>query len=192
MSTEKEKLETLINEIKDLISEDKALREKHQIGERFRFVKDRLNAILDSLEKSLPIVTQAEKKSSQEITSGDAIVYVYLYNAHGLQFKTWQNMLNPKVFYEYSVNRPIYAEKSFIDSLLRTKANKQQHGYLMVAVKKEMILPATEEMKDVIGNPVIKVKEGSLKIEKLISFVHNEQQYVLNEKGELVKPRNGS
>src|SRR5579864_1277581 len=106
MSTEKEKLETLINEIKDLISDDKQLRDKHQIGEKFRFVKDRLNSLLDSLEKSLPAIKE-EKRGMQEIGLDETLVYVYLYNAQGLQFKTWQGMLTPKVFYEYSVNRPI-------------------------------------------------------------------------------------
>src|SRR3990167_9684781 len=104
------------------------------------------------------------------------LVYVYLFNAHGLNFSSWQKMLSPSVFYEYSVNRPIYGEKAHVEAVIRNKTNKAQHGYLTIAVKKELI--SSESSKDALGNPLIKVKEGGLKIERLICFFHHNHEYV--------------
>lgn len=179
----------LIEIVREAIQMDNNLREKYQIVDKFRFVRDRLAGLLKLLEESLPTGAQHTDDSMRGMAEGEVLVYVYLYNAQGLQFRTWQNLVNPKVFYEYSVNRPIYAEKSYIETLLRTKTNKAQHAYLTIAVKPEFVFKAPEESapRDIAGNPVIKVKEGSLHINKVISFMHLEQEYVLNADGELIK-----
>jgi len=44
-----------------------------------------------------------------------------------------------------------------------------------------------KELKDTAGHHLIKVKEGALHIERLISFTHEKKHYVLNNNGELVK-----
>ena len=186
---DKEEKLKLIEIVREAIRSDNALREKHQIGEKFRFVRDRLNTLLQTLEESMPVANENKKGGSYVLKEGEVPVYVYLYNSQGLTFRTWQNMLGQKVFYEYSVNRPIYSEKSQMESLLRTKTNKAQHAYLTVAVKSEYVykLPDDSAPKDAAGNPVIKVKEGSLQLDRLIAFTHQEQDYVLNENGELIK-----
>ena len=94
-------------------------------------------------------------------------------------------MVLPNVFYEYSVNRPIYTEKSQIDSFIRSRPNKQQHAYLTVAIKKQDMYPS--QSQDSSGNMLIKVKEGSLRFEKLISFTYNDQDYQVDEEGEFIK-----
>jgi hypothetical protein len=179
----------LIEIIREAIARDNELREKFQIGDKFRFVRDRLQELLCNLEQSLPVVVGDKMQSLQAMAADEMAVYVYLYNTHGLQFRTWQNLVTPKVFYEYSVNRPIYAEKSQIESLLRTKTNKAQHAYLTVAIKRDQVIPypADSGPKDIAGNPVIKVREGSLRFEKLIAFTHQDQNYKLGADGELVK-----
>ena len=62
-------------------------------------------------------------------------------------------MVSPKVFYEYSVNRPIYAEKQYIETLLRSKSDKFQHAYLTMAVKLGEIVKPNTALKDASGNP---------------------------------------
>lgn len=189
-ATEQDREEKLkmIEIVRHAIQSDESLRAKYKMGDKFRFIRDRLNNLLKTLESSLP---SEEKNASQKgsgLQEGEVIVYVYLYNSQGLQFRSWQNLMNPKVFYEYSVNRPIYAEKSHIEALLRTKINKAQHAYLSIAVQSGEILKSTDDQvtKDNIGNPVIKVKEGSLRINKVILFTHQDQNYTLNENGELI------
>lgn len=178
----------LIDIVRATMEHDNVLRDKFEIGEKFRFVRERLNSLLDTLEKSLPPAS-SEKNSARAVTADQVLVYVYLYNAQGLQFRSWQNLMVPKVFYEYSVNRPIYADKNQVVALIRTKANKAQHAYLTIAVKRDQITrPADDQSpKDALGNPLIKVREGSLQIVNVIAFTHQDQEYVLNEVGELVK-----
>lgn len=179
----------LIETVRQAIQHDNELREKYEIGEKFRFVRDRLNTILETLETSLPKSTQGSAFSDRGVAADEVPVYVYLYNTQGLQFRTWQNLVSPKVFYEYSVNRPIYMEKAQIESLLKTKTNKAQHAYLAIAVKRDHIINVPEDgaQKDAIGNQLVKVKEGSLHIGKLIAFTHQGQDYVLDDDGQLVK-----
>lgn len=181
-----EQKENLLKLIREALQRDVELREKYQMGEKFRFIRDRLRALLSHVEDSLSSMQKKEVKKTDEPLEDEELVYVYLYNAQGLDFKTWQKMLTPAVFYEYSVNRPIYATKAEIDSFIRSKTNKAHHGYLAVIIKKIEIIQ-TAVSKDAIGNPLIKVKEGSLTLARLKSFTHNGSEYTLNLAGELIK-----
>ncbi|EKD70127.1 MAG: IcmQ [uncultured bacterium] len=172
---------------KEAVEQDKTLRQEMQVGEKFRFIRDRLGALFSHIDLTLKEMQKKSEIKPDQLAEDEVIVYVYLFNAHGLTFQNWYKMLNPNVFYEYSVNRPIYADKANIEAFIRSRSNKVQHGYLAVAIKKEHILKTIEPLKDVIGNPVIKVKEGSLKIERLINFTHNGKRYRLNDEGELIK-----
>lgn len=49
------------------------------------------------------------------------MVYVYLYNATGADLQTWRKLLSQAVFYEHSINRPIYVDESAIRDYLRFK-----------------------------------------------------------------------
>lgn len=172
--------------IREAIKQDEAFREKFQIGNKFRFVRDRLHALLERLEANLQTTHVEEQIITRTASADETVVYVYLYNVHGLSLRTWQVLLSPKVFYEYSVNRPIYAEKSHIERLLKSKQNIVQHAYLSIAVKKKDISQANE-LKDTLGNSLLKVREGSLQFDSLLAFTHNYQDYTVNSEGELVK-----
>lgn len=173
--------------IREAVKHDEELRKQYNVGDKFRFVRDRLHSLLESLESSVQSTQKIKQESNREAGADEITAYVYLYNAHGVNLRSWLNMLTPKVFFEYSVNRPVYAEKNYIESLLRSKTNKLQHAYLTIAIKPEDVVKTSSELKDSAGNPLIKVKEGSLRFEKLLMFTHAEHNYTLNEEGELVK-----
>lgn len=185
MSKEKEQLHKLIAFLRETMERDKALREKFEVGEKFRFVKDRITKMLAVLEEKIPDVANENFIKKRNVGEDEIPVYVYLYNAQGIQFRSWVSMLNPKLYYEYSVNRPVYAEKTFIEALLRSKTNKTQHAFLTIAVKKVNIIQT--DLKDIIGNPLIKVREGSLHFDRTLFFTHNDQDYLFNAEGEIVK-----
>lgn len=173
--------------IRDAVAQDKLLREKYQIGDKFRFVRDRLVALLDQLEKQAEQNAQAEKDAEFAVTEHEVLVYIYLYNSQGASLPTWLNMLTPKLFYEYSVNRPIYLEKAPVEALIRSKPKPLQHAFLTVAINQKDIIQNDSIPKDVLGNVVVKVKEGSLRFERLLSITHNDQDYGLSNHGTLVK-----
>ena len=190
MHDEKGEKLKLLELVRSVVQYDKDLREKLGTADKFRFVRDQLQTLLDQIEKHAALLAAAEEKktSQQGVGSDETTVYVYLYNAQGLSVPTWQNMLIPKLFYEYSVNRPIYMEEAHIEALVRSKASKAQHGYLAVVIKQKAILTTEETRKlDTLGNPIIKVKEGSLDVSRLLGFYHNEIVYILNEDGRIIK-----
>ncbi|MES2217203.1 MAG: type IVB secretion system protein IcmQ [Pseudomonadota bacterium] len=192
MSTdEKEQERKLVELIRDVVARDKALREKYEIGDKFRFVRDRLDSLLLQLETHVDNVKIEEKKTIIVKTEDEVFAYVYLYNSQGATLVTWINMLTPKLFYEYSVNRPIYLDKNHIESLIKSKANRVQHAYLTVAIKQNDLITNENAPKDPQGNTVMKVREGSLKFERFIALTHNDQDFVLTEQGALVKKPTG-
>ena len=186
-SDEKKQKQKLVELLREGVARDNALREKFQIADKFRFVRDRLQSLLEQLEQHLETIEVAEKKLEVTQADDEKLAYVYLYNSQGVTLQTWINMLTPKLFYEYSVNRPIYLDKAHIESLIRSKANRVQHAYLTVAIKQTEIINNENAPKDVLGNAVTKVREGALKFDKLVAISHNDHDYVLTEQGALVK-----
>jgi hypothetical protein len=190
MSIENEiqEYEKLIQLIRDLIQQDSGLREKYAVAEKFRFVRDRLNGLLTHLEEQARVLKGTQPVTQDKDDSAEkTVVYVYLYNAQGAVLRTWLTLLTPRVFYEYSINRPVYSQKNEIESMIRAKSNKQQHGYLAVKINKGDVLPTNVAPVDAAGNALLKIREGSLRFENLVVFSHNGHDYVLSAQGELVK-----
>ncbi len=174
------------------LQQDRELRDQYTIGDKFRFIRDRLQALLKHVQENVIVIENSTKKTKATLASDETLVYVYLYNAQGSLLKTWLKMLVPAVFYEYSVNRPIYLDKSHIEAFIRTKANKNQHAYLAVIVKK-IDLIEKHLSEDAAGNPLGKVKEGSLHFEKMLAFTYNEHDYQLDSNSEIIRLKdNGS
>ena len=155
--------------MRQAIENDNNLRNKYQMGEKFRFIRDRLQALLERLEKHIQ-AEGVEEEVVEGVKEDEVLVYVYLYNAQGTLLQNWQTMVTPNVFYEYSVNRPIYVDKAHVESLIRTKSNKAQHGYLTVIIKRSSITQPISNIspKDINNNPLLKIKEGTLQFEKLV------------------------
>ena len=184
---EKEDLVKLLQLVRETVERDAQLREKFQVENKFRFITDRLKAILGPLEAETALIQEDHQQIGSHILAHDEVpVYVYLYNAKGAILRHWQHMVTENVFYEYSVNRPIYAEKTRIEEVLRSKPEKAQHAYLTVAIKKSDIL-SSSSTKDILGNPLLKIREGSLRLQNVISFTHDEQDYVIDEQSNFHK-----
>lgn len=173
--------------MQNVIEQEKALREKYQMGEKFRFIRDRLEALRINLEQNLISLEKKSEVKKDQVAEDEMLAFVYVFNAQGLLLQSWQKMLNPSVFYDYSVNRPIYSDKSSVEAFIRSKKNKVQHGYLTIVVKKSDLISNLPALTDAINNPLIRVKEGSLHADRLVSFTHNGVDYLLNEEGHLIK-----
>lgn len=192
MISKKDKIEKdkLLELIQACIQQDQSLRDEFHIGDKFRFVRDRLSALEKQVQQEL---IESDREISEKIvtaTENEIVVYVYIYNVQGLNFLSWQKLVNPSVFYEYSINRPIYTDKAQMDAFIRSRTNRNQHGYLAFVINQTDLAPLKPDEKpafDVIGNPVVKIKEGTLKFNKLISFTHQDTLYSVTESGQLKK-----
>lgn len=179
----------LFEYIEEVTKTDIATREKFGVKDKFRFIRDQLLTLQNLVAANVQTFQQENVKKEDVLAPDDTVIFVYLYNAQGLTIDAWRKMVHPSVFYEHSVNRPIYTEKTRIEYYINRKVNKLQHAYLAVAIKSKDILPddATGPQKDIYDNPIIKVREGSLKVERVISFTHNGIDYELTEEGALVR-----
>jgi len=188
-SDEKERFSKLVGIIQQALQRDEQLRKTYQVGEKFGFIRERLNNLLENIQKDTFIPEKKVKPAYEVMVEEDEmLVYVHLYNSQGNVVRTWQSVITPKAFFDFSVNRPVYADQKSIETFIRGKANKTQHAYLTIAMKKEHLVSNRDEgLKDAMGNPLIKIKEGSLRMDKVLSFTHNENVYTLNEDGVLIK-----
>lgn len=174
--------QALFSIVKELVASDEALRQKNQVGDKFRFIRERLQNLYQEVETSLEneaSQTEAEKPLSED----DRLVFVYLYNAQGILLPTWQKLLSAQTFYDHSVNRPIYGDEKEIQAFISTKPNPKQHGYLIFSVRREEVqLSGT---KDTLGAYLMKVKEGVLKFSGLKGFVNHQRRYQVSSNGEM-------
>jgi hypothetical protein len=184
--SDQEKKQKLLQLVRDAIAKDEALRDQYGIGNKFRFIREKLNTLSAFIDTEITSTMQLEEDKQLAVQEDETVIYVYLFNSQGVSLATWRKMLHTSVFYEYSINRPIYLQRSQIDSLIRGRSNKLQHGYLSVIVKKIDILDS-QSLNDSNGNQLAKVKEGSLKRERLLAFTHGEHDYLITPEGELVK-----
>lgn len=187
MSKMKEQMEKLLQLMHSALQSDQELRKEYRIGDKFRFIRDRLTALVAHVETNLAELQKEKEKKQDTLAEDERLVYVHLFNVHGLSVSTWNKMVHPSVFYDHSVNRPIYSEKSHIEAFIRGKINKMQHAYLTIAIKKSDIATAVDSTKDPFGHPILKVREGSLKPSRVFLFTHNDQEYEVNEESVLVK-----
>ena len=127
------------------------------------------------------------EKSIQPLADDEMIVYVDLINAQGKLLSTWQKMLAPRALREHSVNRPIYADFSHIEELVRSKKNPVSHGFIEAVIKKADILVPLEECTCTgpLGHPLLRLKQGALLLKNVRFFYHLDKKYRLSFAGEL-------
>jgi hypothetical protein len=184
----REQYDKLVSFVRIIVQHDAQLREQYAVGDRFCFVRDRLQGLLSGLEANMPpVVDLHEESATQRIShAAEREVYIYLYNAQGAVLRSWAALLTPHALYEHSINRPVYTTKEQVETLLRGKSNPAQHAYLTISVF-ESDLVQQQGKADATGKPLFRVKEGALKPGHLISLTHNGHEYVLNVRGEIVK-----
>lgn len=183
--SEQEKKQRLMQLVRDAIAKDQALRDQYGIGDKFRFIREKLKALLTFVDAEMAIM-QLEERKELVVHEDEQVIYVYLFNSMGVSLSSWRKMVHASVFYEYSINRPLYLQKSQIDSLIRGRSNRLQHAYLSVIVKKSDVLE-NQASKDSAGNSLVKVREGSLQRSKLLSFTHGDHVYMVTDEGDFVR-----
>jgi hypothetical protein len=181
----KEEIKKVKELLQDAINTEKLLREKHEIGVRFHVLRSQLQANLEEFEKEIALMQESEPSDApqkQTIADDEMLVYVHLFNSFGSKLKSWENLLLGSSLQEHSVNRPIYTDITQVEEILRTRAPKEQHAYLEMLIKKTDLL-AENKSNDCYQHSLAKLREGSLKPEKIRRLHHKSIDYQLvNEK----------
>lgn len=123
-------------------------------------------------------------KFKQPVKEGNLRLYILLYQTEGGKLLNWQYAL--RTLLEYSVSRPTYNDVNYVRELIRTKPNIERYGYAIVDVDKNDLYAQEQPVKDALGHEMIVLKEGAIKRENIVGFVHaNRKQYSFVD-GELI------
>lgn len=175
-----------VHYLNGVVKQEAALRRKHDIGDHYRVLANQFKNILSEVS----LVLSAEQTRAVYVDEADGslmfdqqLVYVHLFNTAGKNMTRWLNILSPRNLIEYSVNRPIYAEEVQVQAYIRSRPQLDEHAYIVIKVDHAAVL--SEHAIDPLGQPLLKLKENTLKIEHVIDFVHNGHRYKLRD-GQLV------
>lgn len=126
----------------------------------------------------------AAQHTVKEITkAGHRKIFISVYQTEGNNLQKW--FATMKSLAEYSISRPVYAEEAHVQALIRSKADPEREGYVVLFVKEDDIiqLPPSRVATDRLGNELLSLKVGAVKRENIIEFVHAQQHYEMDEMG---------
>lgn len=174
--------------VRQLISDEKALRAQFKVGDRYGFVSEKLNHILKYMQANLDIEEETVVHLlpwQKPLKENERLVYVYLYNAQGRQVHVWEKLLQEKALRDHSINRPIYEDRKQVEAILRARELSPSYAYAAIAVKRNHVIDQAG-MTDILGQPLLRLVEGALKTERIIEFVQGGRFYYLDEANHLV------
>ncbi|MBU0456267.1 MAG: type IVB secretion system protein IcmQ [Pseudomonadota bacterium] len=177
---------TVTEILKDILEQETLLRAECEIGSRFNVVVSQLHAMFDQYLQEIEVLQMSSDARPAEASENKkTFVYVYLFNAQGAQLQTWQKLLRPSALFEHSVNRPIYASREQIESLIKAKPIQTQHGYIEIAVDPDDLMETSETatLHDQHGYPLLRLRQGALKKENIEGFYSNGKFYTITEQG---------
>lgn len=126
---------------------------------------------------------EAKVQLEKRVRQGYQKVFVSLYQADGKDMKKWKQVL--RTLTTHSTTRPIYKDEAHIQELIRAKMDKLSEAYAMVEIREIDILPAYHRQytKDRFDHDLLSIREGAIRPENILEFVHDGKHYGFN--GEL-------
>jgi hypothetical protein len=180
--------EKVTAKLQEIVEQEAKLRKKYKIGSKYNVVRMQLGVLIDEVNKMWAKqnnIEEVKKPQREQLTEDEMLVYVYLFNAQGLILPSWEGVLTQRALFDHSINRPIYATKDQVEMILRSKPNAVKHAYIEVAIKQEDIMPAINgnTQQDQFGSPLLRLKQGALKQEKIKHFYYNNKIYRVTADG---------
>lgn len=153
-------------------------------GKKIKALRDRLVQDFNLEQGNNNVIEQTSATNTQ--TKDNVLVYIALYQATGLNIKKWESMLN--AIGNFSAGRPIYRNEEDVQAFIRAKESAQNDGYAAIYINQKDILamPSNKQLLDRSGKELVMVKDGAIKSENIIYFVHSTGQYTLKS-GILIK-----
>ena len=148
-----------------------------------RVVSHKLQAIRKQIDEVITggDAVSGEENEKKDLSSEQSKVFVLLYQNEGENLEGWFNTI--KTLTEYSVTRPAYKEEAHVQEVIRSKdSDVGRNGYVIVDVKNEDLSLEEEQQLDQFDHPLVALKEGTIKLENVVEFVHaNKKRYVVKD-----------
>jgi len=183
----------MVEVLSDLVHQEQQIRQECALSNDLRAVRHQLHESIAQLQaQSEDYIDQADAHrpevpaTSDILQEGQCLVYLYLFNATGQILANWEPMLSEKSLYEYSVNRPVYAEEKAVLTFIENKPPIERHAYVVFKIAKNQVNDSAHQMRtDVFGQTLVKLVEGVFTSENFLSFNHAGQTYCLKD-GKLI------
>lgn len=128
-----------------------------------------------------------KKKKAYVIPEGDVMVYVTLYQASGKDLMMWQITCN--AISTCGFGRPIYLEEEKARQWVKSKGAGNTDGYAVVHVPEKSLITKDKDeslMYDSLENQVVHIKPDNLSPDRIVKFVHYNQDSYFFIDGKLV------
>ncbi|MDP1602311.1 MAG: Dot/Icm secretion system protein IcmQ [Legionella sp.] len=153
------------------------------IGKNLREIRDDLTS---HINKNVARGTEQKEKKMAVLQSGQQEVFIALYSSEGNQLQSWERIIAN--LQRQMISRPIYAQESDVQFLIKSKENKLNEAYVVIVVNEEDILTVSSDKipRDKFGKPLMSLKDRSLNLNNITRFVHLSGAYDYT-KGRLIK-----
>ena len=143
----------------------------------------RLQKLRGEAKELLEKVNKNESGRKQAIShfgnDGYTNVYLSLYQSDGANFSKWQQLINNLA--NFSMSRPVYAKEELVQRAIKNKLDPMKEGYVIVRVRNDSIIHEKTSAEDRLGNPLLTLREKSVRLENVMGFVHNKKRYELED-----------
>lgn len=137
-------------------------------------VRDEAKQLLDEhLSKD-----EAKQKKSETLPEGYVYVYVLLFQAMSEDLDRWHSTIQSLP--GHTLSRPTYRKEEDVRNRIKARGEKRQEGYVKVMVREQDLVSgyAGRAQKDSLDHELVTIKEGGIKRENIVEFVHaNEARY---------------
>ncbi len=150
------------------------------------FFRNTLKRLLELREYVITELSPPQEQILEDIAAMDGAlkqeqgykkVYIEIYQAQGDRLEGWINAV--KKLGDYYVSRPAYQVEDHVRELITSKRSRND-AYVAVWIHQENIL-SMDKMRDRLGHELLSLREGSIKVENIIEFVHDKNRYRLIE-----------
>lgn len=155
------------------------------IGKNLQAMRDNFVSQMNSPEKE-----QADANASLAnqiaLRRDQQKVYIHLYSSDGKSIHSWEWIVAnlPRQM----ISRPIYADEEDVKAIIKTKENKINEAYAVIYIGQDDILQISADKVpvDKLGKHRLFLKDGSIKLDNIVCFVHMADTYHYLQ-GRLVK-----
>lgn len=149
----------------------------NNVSKKFGVFQEEAQAILDEIQAG-PV---SGKSVDRTKAAGKTTVYVSLFQTDPENIKQWSRTV--KRISEYSLARPIYRRADHVEEMIRSRPDPRKEAYAAVILEDTDIIKsyAGKQETDSRGRELLTVKEGSVKPENIVKFVHGNTDYAYHD-----------
>lgn len=147
------------------------------------FLKNTVKPLRELREKAILVLSQIDTTAlpdeiqERTLSEDSLLAYVSMFLSDGLNMAKWEMQL--RSLERYLIGRPVYQNEADVKTMIRGKVNPDCEAYAIVAVSKKDVQDFLHQAqrKDRNEKPLMSLKQGAIKSDNIIEFVHRGKHY---------------